>query len=139
MGDYLIDTARVLSDDEAGGHGGRWGVLGDPATLLERRRVRVTADGEPVTQLNELEWVDGEVFANVWQTDRIARIDPASGRVVGWIDLAGILPARERIANYTDVLNGIAYDAATKRLFVTGKFWPKVFEIRLLKKPAAAH
>ncbi len=111
----------------------------DPATLLERRRVRVTADGEPVTQLNELEWVDGEVFANVWQTDRIARIDPASGRVVGWIDLTGLLPAGERIANYTDVLNGIAYDAATKRLFVTGKLWPKVFEIRLVKKPASAH
>ena len=107
----------------------------DPTTLRERRRLHVSADGKPVDRLNELEWVEGEIYANVWQTDRIARIDPKSGHVVGWIDLGGLLPARERIPQHTDVLNGIAYDAATKRLFVTGKFWPKVFEIRLVRRP----
>lgn len=109
----------------------------DPATLRELRRVRVTASGKPVTQLNELEWVDGEIFANVWQSDRIARIDPASGQVTGWIDLAGILSATDRVAGHTDVLNGIAYDADKKRLFVTGKLWPKLFEIRLVKKASS--
>jgi glutaminyl-peptide cyclotransferase len=94
----------------------------------------VTADGKPLDQLNELEWVDGEIFANVWQTDRIARIDPASGHVVGWIDLSGLLSAREREQGNADVLNGIAYDPATKRLFVTGKQWPKLFEIRLVRR-----
>ena len=104
----------------------------DPTTEKEIRRVRVTANGEAVTQLNELEWVEGQVYANVWQTDRIARIDPTTGNVVGWIDLTGLLAAKDRIANYTDVLNGIAYDPASKRLFVTGKLWPKLFEIRLV-------
>ncbi|OYT91560.1 MAG: glutamine cyclotransferase [Burkholderiales bacterium PBB3] len=104
----------------------------DPKTLREVRRLRVTADGEPVSQLNELEWVDGEIFANIWQTDRVARIDPATGHVTGWIDLSALLAEQDRIKNHTDVLNGIAYDATQKRLFVTGKFWPKVFEIRLV-------
>lgn len=102
----------------------------DPANFKELRRVRVTADGRPVAQLNELEWVEGEVFANVWQTDRIARIDPATGRVKGWIDLGGLLTER---SGQEDVLNGIAYDAKTKRLFVTGKLWPRLFEIQLTK------
>ena len=97
------------------------------------RRVRVTADGVPVDQLNELEWVKGEVFANIYQTDRIARIDPASGKGTGWIDLRGILRAAERVRQ-VDVLNGIAYDAKTDRLWVTGKWWPKLFEIKLVKK-----
>lgn len=100
----------------------------DPLTFKELRRVRVTADGRPVDQLNELEWVEGQVWANVWQTDRIARIDPRTGRVVGWIDLAGLLPQR---SGSDDVLNGIAYDAKTRRVFVTGKLWPKLFEIQL--------
>ena len=104
----------------------------DPATRREVRRLRVTAHGEPVSQLNELEWVEGEIFANVWQTDRLARIDPKTGHVIGWIDLNALLAEQDNIKNYTDVLNGIAYDAARKRLFVTGKFWPKVFEIRLI-------
>ncbi|MFT7724032.1 MAG: glutaminyl-peptide cyclotransferase [Roseateles sp.] len=103
----------------------------DPLSFRELRRVRVTADGRPVTQLNELEWVEGEVFANVWQSDRIARIDPRTGKVAGWIDLAGLLPQR---SGSDDVLNGIAYDARAKRLFVTGKLWPKLFEIRLVGK-----
>jgi len=99
----------------------------DPLTFKELRRVRVTADGRPVDQLNELEWVEGQVFANIWQTDRIARIDPKTGRVLGWIDLSGLL----RRSGSDDVLNGIAYDAAKKRLFVTGKLWPRLFEIQL--------
>jgi len=106
----------------------------DPQTLRELRRLPVTADGRPVERLNELEWVEGEIFANVWQTDRIARIDPKTGRVTGWIDLGGLLPLPYRIPDYTDVLNGIAYDAKGRRLFVTGKRWPKVFEIRLVRK-----
>ncbi|KQW43383.1 MULTISPECIES: glutaminyl-peptide cyclotransferase [unclassified Roseateles] len=102
----------------------------DPLTFKELRRLRVTAAGRPVAQLNELEWVDGQIWANVWQTDRIARIDPSSGRVLGWIDLTGLLPAAQR-TGHDDVLNGIAYDAAAKRLFVTGKLWPRLFEIQL--------
>ena len=106
----------------------------DPETLAELGRVAVLdGDGQPVSRLNELEWVDGEVWANVWQTDRIARVDPASGRLLGWIDLAGLLPDEDRAAQRVDVLNGIAYDAATGRLFVTGKWWPKLFEIELIE------
>ncbi|MBV9743198.1 MAG: glutaminyl-peptide cyclotransferase [Acidobacteriia bacterium] len=105
----------------------------DPETLKETGRVRVTADGAPIDQLNELEWVKGEVYANIWQTNRIARIDPASGKVVGWIDLRGILSPTNMVGE-GGVLNGIAYDAATARLFVTGKLWPKLFEIKLVKK-----
>ncbi len=101
----------------------------DPTTFKEQRRVKVTAVGKPVPQLNELEYVKGEIFANVWQTDYVARIDPKTGIVGGWIDLRGLLSPRERAT--TDVLNGIAYDAAADRLFVTGKLWPKLFEIVL--------
>ena len=104
----------------------------DPATLKELRRIAITAAGTPVRNLNELEWVKGEIFANIWQTDYIARIDPATGRVTGWVDLRGLLSPRERAK--TDVLNGIAYDAAGDRLFVTGKWWPRVFEIKLVAK-----
>jgi glutaminyl-peptide cyclotransferase len=103
----------------------------DPATFAERRRIQVTAGGLPVRNLNELEFVKGEIFANVWQTETIARI-ATDGRVVGWIDLAGLLTPSERVG--LDVLNGIAYDAAKDRLFVTGKLWPKLFEIKLVKK-----
>ena len=109
----------------------------DPETLAELGRVTVTADGQPVKDLNELEWVKGEIYANVYQTDRIARIDPKSGHVVGWIDCAGLLSPSDPIgAGDGAVLNGIAYDAATGRLFVTGKLWPKLFEIKLVKKAA---
>jgi glutamine cyclotransferase len=104
----------------------------DPATFGERRRVNVTAAGVPLRALNELEYVKGEIFANIWQTDYVARIDPKTGRVTGWIDLRGLLPARDRVS--TDVLNGIAYDAAGDRLFITGKLWPRLFEIKLIKK-----
>lgn len=107
----------------------------DPETLAEIRRIHVTADGVPVPRLNELEWVNGEIYANVWLTDRIARIDPASGHVVGWIDLTGLLDVSKRSNPLDDVLNGIAWDALGKRLFVTGKCWPKLFEIRLVRQP----
>jgi glutamine cyclotransferase len=106
----------------------------DPKTLDERRRIRVTAEGKPITQLNELEVVDGEIFANVWGTDVIARIDPASGNVVGWIDLTGLLPPAQRgTASADAVLNGIAYDGKHRKLYVTGKLWPKLFEIELVQ------
>ena len=103
----------------------------DPETFAETGRVAVTLNGRPVRQLNELEWIDGEVWANVWQTNYILRIDPASGHVVGIIDLSGLLPAGTIKDPNDDVLNGIAWDAATRRLFVTGKNWPSLFEIRL--------
>jgi glutaminyl-peptide cyclotransferase len=106
----------------------------DPSTLEEQGRIGVTARGQPVNRLNELEYIKGEIFANVWGTDYVVRIDPATGRVVGVIDFAGLLPAQERDET-TDVLNGIAYDAAGDRLFVTGKRWPKLFEVRLKLKP----
>jgi glutamine cyclotransferase len=109
----------------------------DPDTLKEISRLPVTADGQPVKNLNELEWVKGEIYANIWETDRIARIDPKTGKVVGWIDLENILPAGERTPGSDSVLNGIAYDAEHDRLFVTGKNWPKLFEIKLVKKTAA--
>jgi glutamine cyclotransferase len=104
----------------------------DPATFGERRRIKVTALGQPVKNLNELEYVKGEILANVWMTDAIARIDPGSGRVNGYIDLRGILPAGQQSSDA--VLNGIAYDAAGDRLFVTGKLWPRIFEIRLVPR-----
>lgn len=107
----------------------------DPNTFQVTRTLDVTDGGGYVYELNELEWVRGEIWANVWQTDRIARIDPESGRVVGWLDLAGLLPAAERTPQ-TDVLNGIAYDAAGNRLLVTGKLWPRLFQIRVPGFPA---
>ncbi len=104
----------------------------DPATFSERRRIRVTAGGLAVREVNELEMMKGEIWANVWQTDRVARIDPETGHVLGWIDLSGLLtPAESRT---TDVLNGIAYDAQGDRIFVTGKLWPKLFEIRVVPR-----
>ena len=100
----------------------------DPETFKERRRVTVTDGGRPVPRLNELEYVKGQVFANIWMTDDIVRIDPGSGRVLGRIDLRGLLPASQTAS---DVLNGIAYDQPRDRLFVTGKLWPKLFEIKI--------
>jgi glutaminyl-peptide cyclotransferase len=109
----------------------------DPDTLAETGRIHVTDEGRPVGNLNELEWVKGEIYANIWQTDRIARIDPQSGKVVGWIDLSGLLKP-EDIRGQVDVLNGIAYDAEHDRLFVTGKLWPKLFEIKLVRRKPRA-
>lgn len=103
----------------------------DPETLQEIARIEVYDDKGPVVRLNELEYINGEVYANVWLTELIARIDPQTGRVVGWIDLTGLLRALDP-AQPIDVLNGIAYDRRGDRLFVTGKLWPRLFEIELV-------
>jgi glutaminyl-peptide cyclotransferase len=105
----------------------------DPNTLTATGSIMVTDNGEPVTNLNELEWVKGEIYANVWMTNRIARIDPTTGHVTGWIDLSGLLDVSRLPDPGNDVLNGIAYDEQHDRLFVTGKRWPKLFEITLVK------
>jgi glutamine cyclotransferase len=103
----------------------------DPETFTEVGRLTVQDQNGPVPLLNELEFINGEVWANVWQSNRIVRVDPANGQVVGSIDLTGLLdPAT--ITQPVDVLNGIAYDAGTGRLLVTGKFWPTLFEIELV-------
>jgi glutamine cyclotransferase len=104
----------------------------DPETLEETAQVEVYDEQGPVTRLNELEYVGGEIYANVWQTDWIVRIDPENGRVLGWIDLEGLL-SPEDYEQRVDVLNGIAWDAKNDRLFVTGKWWPKLFEIELMR------
>jgi glutamine cyclotransferase len=103
----------------------------NPDTLAEVRRVRVLDGPTAIDRLNELEVVHGQIFANVWLTGRIAVIAPDSGRVVAWLDLTGLLPAQ---ADPNAVLNGIAYDATRDRLFVTGKLWPRMFEIRILRR-----
>jgi glutaminyl-peptide cyclotransferase len=105
----------------------------EPVSLKVVRRLRVTADGKPVEKLNELEWVKGEILANVWLTNRIARINPATGAVTGWIDLSD-LPEARRSYDADAVLNGIAYDATGDRLFVTGKYWPHLYQIQLNPK-----
>jgi glutamine cyclotransferase len=103
----------------------------NPDTFERVGQIEVHGDNGPVTQLNELEYVQGEIYANVWQTDRIARIAPDTGQVLEWIDLSGLLSAEDRRVP-VDVLNGIAYDPEHDRLFVTGKLWPKLFEIKLI-------
>jgi glutamine cyclotransferase len=102
----------------------------DPDSFKPTRKVSVKFNGAALRELNELEYIDGEVWANVWHTDRIVRIDPASGQVKSYLNLAGILPEDEK-SNPEAVLNGIAYDAHGKRIFVSGKLWPRIFEIRL--------
>ena len=103
----------------------------DPVTFKEVRQITVKDHGKPVSEINELEYVDGQVYANVWHSDRIARIAPQTGKVLGWIDLKGLLPEAER-SSPEAVLNGIAWDAGHRRLFVTGKLWPKLFEIEVV-------
>ena len=105
----------------------------NPLNLQEKRRFTVRDQGRPVMNLNELEYVHGELYANVWQSDRIARISPADGRVLSWVNLSGLLSEADR-AEPVDVLNGIAYDVLGDRLFVTGKLWPKLFEIKIVPK-----
>lgn len=109
----------------------------DPNTLTEKRRLLVTDAGVIIRDLNELEWVNGEIYANVWQTNFIARISPSTGRVLGWINLTGLLSPADARAG-ADVLNGIAYDTTGRRLFVTGKLWPKLFEIAISRPRAAS-
>ncbi len=103
----------------------------DPKRFKETHRIVVKEDGKPIEQLNELEYVKGEIYANVWHADRIVRISPRDGHAIGWIDLTGLLPDNQKI-NEESVLNGIAYDAQRDRLFVTGKQWPWIFEIRVV-------
>lgn len=125
-------TRLIMSDGSATGTL-RWL---DPGTFRETGRLTVRDGSVPVSGLNELEFVKGEIFANVWKTDRIARISPETGQVTGWIDVRGLLDPRE--AAGVDVFNGIAYDAAADRLFVTGKLWPRLFEIQIVPRPTAA-
>ena len=122
---------------------GRWLILSDgtdqirfldPITFQIVRAIHVTAAGAPIVRINELEWIKGEIFANVWMTNAIVRIDPSTGAVRGIIDFSGLLPSDQRKPG-TDVLNGIAYDSIGDRLLVTGKRWPKIFEVRLIEKP----
>ena len=146
---YDVDTFQLLQEFAYEGEG--WGLTTDgsaliisdgtsrirfldPAGFAVTRTVEVTMDGKPVDHLNELEFIQGEIFANVWQTDDVVRIDPATGSVRGVIDFSGLLPPQERRPD-TDVLNGIAYDPKKDRLFVTGKRWPRLFEVRLKIAP----
>jgi glutamine cyclotransferase len=148
---YVFDPTSLKQLGEFGYRGEGWGLTHDerslimsdgtstlrfldPQTLVLQRTIDVKQDGKSVDQVNELEYVKGEILANVWKTNTILRIDPATGRVTGTIDLTGLFTPAPDADLEDDVLNGIAYDAAGDRLFVTGKRWPKVFEIKLVKK-----
>lgn len=120
------DSSRLIMSD-----GTAYLYFRDPVTFRELSRLEAHDIGGPVQRLNELEYINGKVYANVWQTDRIAIIDPATGDVTGWIDLSGILLS-QGYTGTADVLNGIAYDPMAGRLFVTGKLWPYLFEIKLV-------
>ncbi|WP_418992478.1 glutaminyl-peptide cyclotransferase [Alistipes sp.] len=105
----------------------------DPASFRREKTTTVTFEGRPVNYLNELEWIEGKIWANVYTTDQVVILDPATGRVEGVVDLTGLLPDQEATET-TDVLNGIAYDADAKRIFLTGKNWPKLYEIEIIRK-----
>ena len=105
-----------------------------PKTLVEERRINVHDGQRHINMLNELEWIRGEIWANIWQTNRIARISPIDGQVLGWIDASGLLTPADISHQPVDVLNGIAYDAAKDRILLTGKLWPKIFEVRVVPK-----
>lgn len=124
----VYDGTSLIQSD-----GSEFLTFRDPKTFKEVRRVRVLSKGAPVKELNELEMVEGELWANVWKRNYLVRIEPATGEVVGVIDLSGIFDA-SAIPNNDAVLNGIAYDPEAKRLFVTGKLWPKLFEIEVVAK-----
>jgi len=136
----LLDTFNYPTEGWGITHDGRSFIMSDgtstlylldPQTFQEVGRLEVHTRDGPVSRLNELEYVQGEIYANVWKTDRIARISPETGEVVGWINLEGLLRPEDRNRR-VDVLNGIAYDVKNDRLFVTGKLWPKLFEIELV-------
>jgi glutamine cyclotransferase len=105
----------------------------DPNTFKVVRQIQVKDNGHPIENLNELEYIKGQIYANIWHEDRIARISPEDGHVISWIDLSGLLPDNQKV-NAESVLNGIAYDEKHDRLFVTGKQWPKIFEIKVVKR-----
>jgi glutamine cyclotransferase len=119
------DTSLIMSD------GTSYLYFLDPETYEKKSRIEVKDHGKPITHLNELEYINGEIFANVWLTSKIARISPDTGEVLGWLNLYGILPSRE-CSRPIDVLNGIAYDPATGWIYITGKFWCKLFVIELI-------
>ncbi len=144
---YVYDAETLARADSLTYEGEGWGLatdgvslimsngsatltVRDPETFAVQREVRVEDKGLPLTQINELEYVNGELFANVYQSDWVVRIDPGSGEVLQWIDFAGLLPPEQRTST-TDVLNGIAFDETTGHLLLTGKLWPTLFEIRL--------
>jgi glutaminyl-peptide cyclotransferase len=143
---YDARTLKLIRNFSYFGEG--WGLTHDPMTLImsdgtstlrflettrfqERRRVKVTDAAVPIERLNELEYIRGEIWANVWETDFIVRISPKDGRVVGWINLKGLQSGPAVKLGPDAVLNGIAYDAQNDRIFVTGKLWPRLFEIRI--------
>jgi glutamine cyclotransferase len=143
---YDLDTFEVQRtlqyDGEGWGltHDGRELIMSDgsatirfrnPQTFAVTREIEVRDHGVPVAKLNELEFIDGEIWANIWYEDRIVRIAPADGAVLGYVDLAALYPSSARGSEA--VLNGIAYDAAAKRLFVTGKNWPQLYEIKVVR------
>ncbi|HEX7174475.1 MAG TPA: glutaminyl-peptide cyclotransferase [Pyrinomonadaceae bacterium] len=145
---FVYDPATLKKTGEFRYSGEGWGLTHDgeslilsdgtnqirflnPDTFAVSRTINVFDRGRPVREINELEYVKGEIYANVWKTDRVARIDPQTGALKGWIDLKGIISTAERSGDTDAVLNGIAYDERGDRLFVTGKLWPKLFEIRL--------
>lgn len=145
---YELDSFNMLRDFSYTGEG--WGLTHDarslimsdgtsqirflnPDTFEVQRVITVQDNGRDINQLNELEYINGEIYANIWLTDRIARIDPQSGRVTAWINLSGLLSPEDRVGPGA-VLNGIAHDEASDRLFVTGKLWPKLFEIKLKQR-----
>jgi glutamine cyclotransferase len=105
----------------------------DPELFTVISRLEVYDDKEKVDQLNELEYIEGEIWANIWQTNLIARIDPSSGKINSYVDLSTIFPQQKRIEVNADVLNGIAYDAVNRRIFITGKRWPKLYEIEVIE------
>ena len=135
----LVDTFEYSGEGWGLAHDGHHWIMSDgtdelrfldPDTHRVVRRLPVRDGARAIDNLNELEWVEGEIWANIWHSDRIARIDPATGRVTGWIDLSELYPTAER-PHREAVLNGIAYDAKTRRLFVTGKDWPRLYEIEI--------
>ncbi|HLF10925.1 MAG TPA: glutaminyl-peptide cyclotransferase, partial [Gammaproteobacteria bacterium] len=145
---YDLETFNVLQTFRYSGEG--WGLTHDgshlivsdgsatlrfydPSTFEVVKTLAVREGDQPIDQLNELEYIDGEIWSNIWYQDRIARISPSTGEVLGWIDLSSLYPRSARGAEA--VLNGIAFDAAADRLFVTGKNWPQLFEIRIVRSP----
>ncbi|MFH0778026.1 MAG: glutaminyl-peptide cyclotransferase [Candidatus Eisenbacteria bacterium] len=123
------DTHLIMSDGTASLR------FLDPETFAEVNVIEVTAGGDAVLGLNELEFINGEIYANVWLTDQILIVSPITGEVRGRLDLTGLLPPEDRARPDVDVLNGIAYDAENDRIFVTGKRWPKMFEIGIRRQP----
>jgi glutamine cyclotransferase len=143
---YDAKTLKLVRNFSYFGEG--WGLTHDAAGLImsdgsstlrfmeltrfqERRKLKVMDAGAAIANLNEIEMIKGEIWANVWQTDYIARISPKDGHVLGWINLKGILGAPYKAVGTDAVLNGIAYDSATDRIFVTGKLWPRLYEIKV--------